>query len=235
MRNLVFLLVVLVYGTGLCLCQIKREPGCEIERIRTCGMDFVPYYTNSHLPETREEYAEKCKLYIHQVNCAENYTLHCIDGIPRAVALLGLRAALADHEESCNHTSPKYKVYIENVSCFNKAGSRLHHCINHAFASLQTAIDKAPEREKVNYACCHYFDLQDCFTDALKHKCDRPDVLDFFTEIMDHVFGDLLVLACGPYQRGSQECKSIPPLPISDVHGLVNIVEPLAALVQSFG
>ncbi|XP_064485738.1 uncharacterized protein LOC135398245 [Ornithodoros turicata] len=237
MRFVALLSLLLVYGSGQCLCQFNDAPGCSTGHIRSCGMDFIPYYNTTHLAEDIEGYAKQCNLYISQVVCAENFTLRCLQGFSRAVALLGLRAALADYEESCNHTSANYKVYINNIACINKAGPRLHRCINDAFASFETAVEKAPSKQKINYACCYYYDLLDCSAEALKSECGRQDVIKFFTQIMDHVFGDLLQLACGPYRHGSQACKTIRPLQKIDSSalGAINIVEPLADIVRSLG
>ncbi|XP_064485741.1 uncharacterized protein LOC135398247 [Ornithodoros turicata] len=237
MRYSVVYLLLLAYGAGILVSTVTSGPGCSDKDIRSCGMDFIPFYNATRLAEDAAGLEAQCKLYITQVSCAENFTRRCLQGFPRAVALLGLQAALADYEEGCNATSAKYKVYIENIPCINKAGPRLHQCINSAFDIFQTATEKAPEKRKIGYACCYYYELQDCFRDALRDKCNRPQVLNFFTEIMDHVFGDMLQLGCGRYRRGSSGCKTIPPLPRNrDLSlGAVNIVETIKDVVNSLG
>lgn len=200
-------------------------------------MDFIPYYNTTRLKEDPADFQRQCTQYLGQVRCAENYTLGCLHGVVRAVSLLGLRGALSDYEEVCDPTSDKYQVYVRNIACINEAGPTLHRCVRTAFAAFKTIILEVPRKEKINYGCCEYHDLVTCSEEALKETCDRQEVLKYYAGIMEHTFGELLQLVCGPFTRGSAACKTIPPLPPVDPNALedVNIVEPLAKLVQSLG
>lgn len=148
-----------------------------------------------------------------------------------------LRAARDEYEGFCNQTSPKNKVYLDNINCVNNAGPGLKSCINQLIVGLHRSAAHAADRQKIPYTCCYYNDFEECAAKALKSLCGSPESAKFFNEIMEHVFGEVLSLACGRYRAGTGACATLTPLPTKDDNSVKDktFVPPLALIASKLG
>ncbi|EEC18201.1 secreted protein, putative [Ixodes scapularis] len=219
---------------GTCCGHLKNISGCSLDVLHGCGSDYVPFGTVTRVPETREELKEECKTYLSQIACTEKFSEDCLESLPRVVSLLATRAAQEDYEATCTEDTDLEKQYLNSVECMNGAGLKLNACMKKVFENFQKAAQFAPKKEKIHYGCCYYNELLDCIEDSVG-SCEDSEALEFLTNTMEHIFGQVLSLVCGTFSRGSQDCKSLPALadlpPGTTKIG--NFVEPIIVISNS--
>ncbi|CAN7940970.1 unnamed protein product, partial [Ixodes hexagonus] len=174
------------------------------------------------------------RTYLSQIACTEKFSEDCLESLPRVVSLLATRAAQEDYEAICTEDTDLEKQYLNSVQCMNGAGLKLNVCMKKIFENLQKAAELAPKKDKVHHACCYYHGLLDCIEDAVG-SCEDSQALEFLTNSMEHIFGQVLSLVCGTYSRGSQDCKALPALPglPAGKSRIGNFVEPIIAISNS--
>ncbi|KAL1428753.1 hypothetical protein MTO96_016885 [Rhipicephalus appendiculatus] len=206
------LLVLLGLLLGQCSAQLKS--GCKMQELRDCGSDYVVYSNTTRLAVGGQEFEHDCGLYLKQIECSKKFGERCLENIARVVTMLALNAAEEDFEAACTDGNERHQLYMSSIKCMNSVGSKLNVCIKNLYEGLQTAVTSAQREELVYYSCCSYHDTVDCVEAALD-GCDEPDspAREYITTVMDRVFGQVLSLVCGPYSRGSSNCKELPPLP----------------------
>lgn len=214
----------------------KDVKGCTAAEGEKCGTDFVPYFLSPKLAESPKGLEDQCKLFVGQLKCAEGFGTKCLDGLPKGVVLLMVRAALDEYNSVCNTTSPRHKEYLDSIKCINKAGPSVQTCMKAMFVSLHRASG-APDRQQIPYSCCYYHDFVDCAEKALTTNCNLPASTKFFNEIIEHVFGEVLNLACSKYKKGTGACESLAPLSTKNDHKARDkgFIEPLAIIAGKLG
>lgn len=240
MGALPFLTAVLacLLGTRCAVAGVYKDlDGCTTEEVEKCGTDFIPYYGSHSLATGAEEFQEQCSKFLSQLECSDDFATRCFDGFPKGAVLLVLRAARDEYEGFCNETSPMHKVYLDNIKCVNNAGVELSSCIDELIVGLHRSAAHAPDRQKIPYICCYYNVFTECARKALVSKCGLPDAEKFFDEIIEHVFGEVLSLACGKYHRDGDACATLTPLPTKDDSSVRNrgFVAPLVVIASKFG
>ncbi|CAN7939077.1 unnamed protein product, partial [Ixodes hexagonus] len=214
--------------------HLKNISGCGLDVLHGCGSDYVLYGTVTHIAEGEEALKEQCKTYLSQIACTEKFSEDCLESLPQVVSLLATRAAQEDFEAICTDDTDLKRQYLSSLQCMNGAGLKLNVCMKNIFENLQKAVELAPKKDKVNYACCYYHDLLDCIEDAVG-GCEDSQALEFLTNAMEHIFGQVLSLVCGTFTRGSQGCKALPAL--ADLppgkSRIGNFVEPIIAISNS--
>ncbi|KAL3212225.1 hypothetical protein MRX96_036051 [Rhipicephalus microplus] len=155
--------------------------------------------------------ATQCTLFRRQLKCGEDFAVKCLDGLPKGVILLMLRAAVDEYGMFCNTTNPKHKEYLDSI--------------------------KPPDRQQIPYSCCYYHDFVECAESALTRGCTLPAAKKFFNDIIDHVFGEVLSLACNKYKKGTGACEALPVLPTKDDAKARDkgFIEPLAVIASKLG
>ncbi|KAH7972684.1 hypothetical protein HPB52_015280 [Rhipicephalus sanguineus] len=89
----------------------KDIAGCTTPEAEKCGYDFVPYFLTPKLADDAKGLAAQCTLFKRQLKCGEDFAVKCLDGLPKGVILLMLRAAVDEYGMFCNTTNPKHKAY----------------------------------------------------------------------------------------------------------------------------
>ncbi|XP_075721595.1 uncharacterized protein LOC119168460 [Rhipicephalus microplus] len=194
---------------------LKDLPGCTFAEAEKCGYDFVPYFNEPTLPDNAKGLAEMCTSDKRQLKCAEDFGAKCLEGLPRGIITLMLKAVKDEHDMFCNTTSPKHKEYFDSIKCINKAGSELHKCTNNMFVAMFRA-SKAADNQKIPYSCCYYQDFIECAEGALNRGCKLPSAKKFLNDILDHAFGEVLSFPCSKYSKGTGACEALPPLSTKD-------------------
>lgn len=223
---------------GLCRAGVYKDLAqCTTEEVEKCGVDFVPYFGGNTLAVNAADLEKQCTKYQSQLKCSDDFSVKCLEGLPKGTILLMLRAARDEYDAICNVTSPRHQEYLKNVGCINKAGPVLTSCMNTLFVGLHRSAAKAADRLKVPYTCCYYADFVNCASSGLKTKCGEKDAEAFFDTIIQHVFGEVLDLACGKYRAGSESCKSLTPLPTADDARAKDkgFIEPLTVIASKLG
>ncbi|KAL1428764.1 hypothetical protein MTO96_016896 [Rhipicephalus appendiculatus] len=189
----------------------KDIAGCTTPEAEKCGYDFVPYFITPKLADDAKGLAAQCTLFRRQLKCGEDFAVKCLDGLPKGVILLMLRAAVDEYGMFCNTTSPKHKEYLDSI--------------------------KPPDRQQIPYSCCYYHDFVECAEAALTRGCKLPAAKKFFEDIIDHVFGEVLSLACNKYKKGTGACEALPVLPTKDDAKARDrgFIEPLAVIASKLG
>uniref|UniRef100_A0A6G5A467 Putative conserved secreted protein n=1 Tax=Rhipicephalus microplus TaxID=6941 RepID=A0A6G5A467_RHIMP len=221
-----------VYSAAL----YKDLAGCTTPEAEKCGYDFVPYFLTSKLADDAKTLATQCTLFRRQLKCGEDFAVKCLDGLPKGVILLMLRAAVDEYGMFCNTTNPKHKEYLDSIKCINKAGPGVQTCMADMFVAMHRA-SKAPDRQQIPYSCCYYHDFVECAESALTRGCTLPAAKKFFNDIIDHVFGEVLSLACNKYKKGTGACEALPVLPTKDDAKARDkgFIEPLAVIASKLG
>ncbi|KAH9375566.1 hypothetical protein HPB48_005053 [Haemaphysalis longicornis] len=136
----------------------------------------------------------------------------------------------------CFHTF-RIPGYFQHVKCMNRAGEEIHGCVKTFQKHLYMTAVKAPRKLKIAYACCGYHDFVYCCERALDERCGDPEAVDLMHETAENVFGSILSLTCGSYQRDSSDCRSLDVLPQAAANETVrrNFISPLKAIVRSLG
>ncbi|XP_049526946.1 uncharacterized protein LOC125946872 [Dermacentor silvarum] len=195
---------------GPCWAQLKA--GCKVDTLQACGEDFVPYGKGTHLEVSGAPFIKNCEIYKEQIECSKKFVRECVEGVPRAAALLGLEAFQDNVEAICTVDSKQYEVYQKAIGCMNSVGAKINACFNSLHSGLEKAVVKAPAKDIVHYACCSYGKLVDCFESVLT-PCEEVGGKEFTINLAEQVFGEILSLVCGNYGRGSADCKDLPKLP----------------------
>ncbi|XP_050037831.1 uncharacterized protein [Dermacentor andersoni] len=205
---------LLVLGTVSLLgrCELKLNAGCKVETLRACGDDYVPYKKGPHLHESGQEFDEGCKKDRTQIPCTLKFINECTDGLPKASALVAIKALEENVEAICNVGSDPYKNYQKGIKCMNSQGGKLHKCIKDFVSTMERAIVKAPAKDVIHYTCCSYHDTVECLSKSLT-PCESVGSKDFIIRVVEEMFGETLNLVCGRYTKGSENCKSLPQLP----------------------
>ncbi|KAH7972681.1 hypothetical protein HPB52_015277 [Rhipicephalus sanguineus] len=194
---------------------LKDLPGCTFNEVEKCGYDFVPYFTKPTLAENAKGLASLCTLAKRQIKCAEDFTGKCLDGLPKGIIGLMLKAVTNEYSMFCNTTSPKHKEYFDSIKCINKAGPDLQKCTKDMFVATYRA-SKAADGQKIPYSCCYYHEFIECEEGALNKACKHPAAKKFLHDILDHVFGEVLSFPCSKYTKGSEACQTLPALSTKD-------------------
>ncbi|KAL3195655.1 hypothetical protein MRX96_001785 [Rhipicephalus microplus] len=194
------------------LGQSQEKLDCNIQSLRACGEDYVPYGHGPHLEHTGSLFTKQCETYKQQLDCSMTYTRECAHGVTRAAVLLALEAFQDNVDAICINGSKQYDAYQNFVGCLNSVGRKINACFTILRTNMQKAIVKAPANDVVHYACCSYADLIDCL-DPVLTPCEEDGGKEFTVSLLEQVFGEMLSLVCGNYQRGSQSCKALPKLP----------------------
>lgn len=203
-------IVLVTFLFGSCLGQLK--PGCKIETLRACGDDYVPYGKHPKLRGLAKSFDEKCANDKEQIACTLKFINECVDPLPQAVSLLAINALDEVIEATCVVGSEAHKNFLNAVGCMDSVGDKLHKCIATYASVLERAVVKAPAKEVVHYACCHYHDMYDCLSSALA-PCEDVGAKKIMFGVIEPVFGETLSLVCGQYTKGSQSCKQLAALP----------------------
>ncbi|KAH6925062.1 hypothetical protein HPB50_000222 [Hyalomma asiaticum] len=233
----VFCLCVACFVGGVSSsAPLKDLPGCTFPEAEKCGYDFVPYFVKATLPEDAKGLATLCKHVKTQLKCAVDFSDKCLEGLPKGVISLMLMAVGDEYAMFCNTTNPKHKEYLDSIKCLNKAGQGIQKCAKDMFVAMFRA-SKAPDRQKIAYSCCYYEEFIECAEEALRKGCKHPAARKFFHDILDHVFGEVLGLACGKYKKGTGACETLPALPTKDDAKVRNkgFIEPLAIISSKLG
>lgn len=237
--SLLTLSAVLVCGIGSCSAGVYKDvKGCTTEEVEKCGTDFVPYFSGQSLATDAGALKQQCTKYLKELRCSIDFTNKCLEGIAKGAVLLMLKAADEEYSNVCNSTHPKQQQYLSNIGCLNKAGPALSTCMNDMFVSLHRTATKAPARSQISYSCCYYLDYAKCAEKALDAKCGTADGKKFFNDIVDHVFGEVLNLACAKYTNdGGRTCKALSVLSTKDDSRAKErgFIDPLAIIVSNLG
>lgn len=231
------LALLLVFVTSLSgTSQGALKPGCKIETLRACGDDFIPYSKHPHLHDFGKEFSDGCAKDKVQLPCTVNFINECVDGLPRAVALVAVKALEENIEATCIVGSETHKNYEKAIGCMNSVGDKVHKCISGYQGTLERAVVKAPKKEVVPYACCHYDDMADCLSTALA-PCEEVGGKKIIFDVLEEAFGETLTLVCGSYTKGSESCKQLPALPRLSAKDrrIPNFVELLIELARIIG
>lgn len=88
----------------------------------------------------------------------------------------------------------------------------------------------------MNLASSYYHEFAACAPKALRSQCGLPAAERFFQEIVDHVFGEVLNLACGKY-KSTGACAALPKLSTKDDRTARNrgFIEPLTIIASRLG
>ncbi|CAN8000422.1 unnamed protein product [Ixodes hexagonus] len=224
---------------GLCSAGVYKDvKGCTTEEVEKCGTEFVPYFSGQTLATSEAGLKQQCTKYIQELRCSIDFTNKCLDGLSKGAVLLMLKAADQEYSDVCNSTNPKHQAYLRTIGCLNQAGPFLSVCMNDMFVGLHRVSTKSPARMQIPYACCYYQDYAKCAGSALKTKCGSADATQFFNDIVDHVFGEVLNLACTKYTKDNgAACKALPVLSTKDDNHAKErgFIDPLAVIVGNLG
>ncbi|XP_064485740.1 uncharacterized protein LOC135398246 isoform X2 [Ornithodoros turicata] len=230
--------LLLMFLIAHCRAQYKDLPGCNKEALEACGTDFVLFANTTHLAEDGDKIKESCKLHLKQLECADEFCSRCLLGFSRAAALLGVRSAYDFFEEKCTESSELHRQYLRVVSCLNKAGPEIHREVTDVRLRLYTITKTISGRDKVDYACCTYYDFHKMTADAIDSHCADPEARNFYLTLMERSFGELLGLACGEYTQGSLACKKlgkVTPLEGLKSEDARSFVGPMIDIIHSLG
>lgn len=233
-RALFLVFVTLLSGT--CQGELQLKPGCKVETLRACGDDFIPYNKHPHLHDFGKEFSDGCAKDRVQIPCTLNFINECVEGLPRAVALVAVKALEESIEATCIVGSEAHKNYEKAIGCMNSAGDKLHKCVGGYRSALERAVVKTSKKEVVHYACCRYDDMLDCLSSALA-PCEDVGGKKIIYDVLDQAFGETLGLVCGSYTKNSEGCKKLPALPRLSANDrrIPNLVELLIELAGIIG
>ncbi|XP_075554774.1 uncharacterized protein LOC142587554 [Dermacentor variabilis] len=204
--------LALLAASLMSTCWAQLKPGCKADTLRACGDDFLPYGKTTHLEVSGAPFAKNCELYIRQLECNKQFARECIQGIPRAAALLALEAFQDNVDATCTVGSKPYEAFQKAIGCANSVGAKINACLNGLHGNLEKAVVKAPGKNTIDYACCSYGELVDCLESVLA-PCEDVGAKELTLNLVEQVFGETLSLVCGNYGRGSEGCKVLPKLP----------------------
>ncbi|XP_075740773.1 uncharacterized protein LOC142787035 [Rhipicephalus microplus] len=221
---------------GCVRAQFKDDLSCSDDVIEACDTDFIVFAKGPQLADTPEKLAESCKRELKSAECTKDYTTRCLVGFTRGAALVAINAVVEELEAKCDTTHAANKRYFKHVKCMNMAGEKAHGCMKRLQEDLYRAAHGAPRKLKIAYACCQYYDFYKCGEEALAEHCQDPDAIKLMEETTDNVFGNMLSIICGAYQRDSTQCRSLDALPQYNNFTVVkNFILPLKAIVRSLG
>lgn len=220
MRSPLFLSAILSCGVAVCSAApdsvYKNVTGCTVTELGKCGTDYLPYFEGKLLAATPETQKPMCSKFQDQLSCADDFVSRCFDGIAKGALQVMIEAAREQYMNFCDETNEKYKVYFDNIECVNKAGPGLTPCVNGLYVGLHRAASKANEQPKIAYACCDYIDFKSCAKKALRSLCGSTESEEFFNEIIEKVFGEVLNLTCGKFSNELSLCDALPKLSTED-------------------
>lgn len=95
---------------------------------------------------------------------------------------------------------------------------------NHSLSTASSPYSLPPPRRNLPFltfsvrpsSCSDYIDFNNCATKALRSHCDSQEAEEFFKEIMDKVFGEVLNLTCGKFSNEPSLCDALPKLSTED-------------------
>ncbi|KAH9375565.1 hypothetical protein HPB48_005054 [Haemaphysalis longicornis] len=220
MRFLLALLCSAVFGTlvGAASSYVRDDPSCGDEAIDACGTEFISFGHGPRIPENETHLAESCKRQLKGILCANDYTERCLRGFIKGSAVTALITLQEETERKCDSSHPDHKRYLKSAPCLNKAGDRLHKCVQNFREELYRVGLKAPPKEKIRYACCEYSKVFNCKQTSLKENCKDPKALLYVSESAEHILHRLVKIFCGRYETGSTECDSLEKLPPLDAN-----------------
>ncbi|CAN7942769.1 unnamed protein product [Ixodes pacificus] len=95
---------------GLCRAGVYKDLAqCTTEEVEKCGVDFVPYFGGNTLAVNAADLEKQCTEYHSQLKCSDDFSVKCLDGLPKGTILLMLRAARDEYDAICNVTSPRHQ------------------------------------------------------------------------------------------------------------------------------
>ncbi|KAK8769116.1 hypothetical protein V5799_014421 [Amblyomma americanum] len=236
--RLIFVVFVALWSRqGSASAQFKDDPSCSDDVIDACGTDFVVFSKGPEIPDTPEKLAESCKQELKSAACAKDYATRCLLGFTRGAALVAVNAVVEELEGKCDTSHAAHKRYFQHVKCMNQAGERLHGCVKRYQQDLYVAARKASRKLKIPYACCQYYEFYSCCEEALTEFCSDPDAAQLMRDTAENVFGNVLSVICGPFQKDSTHCLSLEALPQAGPNDTVpkNFISPLKSIVLSVG
>lgn len=222
------------FGAVSSASVLKDVPGCTLAEAENCGLNFIPFFLTARLAETAKELEQHCKLFRGQLQCLQNFTRKCLEGIPKGAVAIAVGAASDEYDILCNTTSPIHKEFLDNVKCINKAGPEVRKCIQDFFVDLHRA-STAPVKQQIGYSCCYYQDFVQCTEKRLTSKCDSPAAVKYLNLIIENVIGEGLSLVCGKYEKDA--CDAFPTLSKKDDSNFrgKGFIGPLATIAGNFG
>lgn len=226
-----FLLIVLL---GACQAQLKA--GCKFETLRACGSDFIPYFNQSRLYESGQEFTDGCARDKSQIACTSKFVKDCLEGLPQAAALLAVKGMEENKEAVCSVGSEKYNEHQKSIKCLNSVGAKLHACIRELHGILQRVLAKVPAKDVIGHTCCRYYDTHDCVSGVL-NPCESVGGKKYLLGVVEQVLGETLEFVCGRYTRGSDKCKALPAVPQLGAKDrrIENLVELLVGIGGTIG
>uniref|UniRef100_G3MQN6 DUF19 domain-containing protein n=1 Tax=Amblyomma maculatum TaxID=34609 RepID=G3MQN6_AMBMU len=232
-----YLLTILggaAFGPLLCAgaSYVRDIPNCGDEAIDACGTEFISFGHGPRLPENETHLAQSCKRQLKGIECANEYSERCLLGFFRGSAVTALITLQEETERKCDATHPDHKRYLKSAACLNKAGDRIHKCVQNFREDLYQIALKAPPKQKIRYACCEYSKMFSCKQTSLRENCGDPKALQYVRETAEHILHNLVKVFCGRYESGSDECGSLEKLPALDAND--NAPKSFILLLKSF-
>lgn len=218
MRYLLTLIVGAVLGPILSADAkyLRDNPDCGDDAIDACGTEFISFGHGPRLPENETHLAESCKRQLKGIECANEYSERCLLGFFRGSAVTALTTLQEETERKCDATHPDHRRYLKSAPCLNKAGDRIHKCVQNFREDLYRVALKAPPKEKIRYACCEYSKMYSCKQASLRENCNDPKAIQYVRETAEYVLHNLVKVFCGRYESGSAECDALDKLPAPD-------------------
>ncbi|KAL1419545.1 hypothetical protein MTO96_025288 [Rhipicephalus appendiculatus] len=215
--------------------RAQLKVGCNLEALRACGDDFVPYAKKTLRHSSGDELKETCENEKREITCGTNFVNDCMEGATKTVSLPVAKGYKKNTELACNVSSKEHEAYEKAVSCMNSAGTKLNACWKTLHEAVQKAVNKAPTNQVIFYTCCSFYDLVSC-TDPLLAPCEGGARQTAFDSLFG-MFIESQSLACGVYTQGSPACKALPKLPDLDAtdRKIENYIELLAETAIAFG
>lgn len=230
--------VILACGVGAVSSSalFKEVEGCSTAEVEECGFDFVPFFKSTRLAETAEELQDQCQLFKGQLQCVENFVTACLEGLPKVIVHLLVKAAKDEYDSICNNATAKHQGYIDNIAYINKAGPAIHACLNDFFVALHRATT-APVNQQMAYSCCYHEDFLECTDRALKSQCNVPASSKICKVITDKVVDNGLSLFCSKYKKGTGACEALPALSTKNDSCAIGrgFIQPVIVLGENLG
>ncbi|XP_064485744.1 uncharacterized protein LOC135398251 [Ornithodoros turicata] len=234
MKLFLVYLTVLAVGLSSTYAASTGKPDCDESILDQCGTGLFFFAKSTKVAGNAEELAKACKDEMKDLDCVQNYANACLTGLARGMVQLLLDGCSKVISEKCVPGSPKHAQYLDNVDCLNKAGDKIHPCMNQLSAVLEASSEHPEGKHKVGLACCSFSDYQQCILNASRSTCTESHTA-YAGEIIQSYAGDLLDTVCVRYKSGSPACSSLPALHPPKKARSQSLLPPLAAILRTLG
>lgn len=152
----------------------------------------------------------------------DNIIKKCLKGQAKSFGTVLIYSVGATLKTYCNPKNKKKQADLVDISkCVNDAKNKpmLQRVLADYIKILGHGAVAKPAKNRIGYACCHYFKVLNDIEKGLQGKCTDKQIKTTI-ELVRNLLQSLIDVACGDFTDASDACDKLPPPPAKSLNAV---------------